>query len=304
MGFDKLNLMRSVASERKVAGADCSGSKQVPNETWLATATLSGRELQVSSIQKTGMHDLGKQLVSAGVFSAVGLDCPFSLPAEFVGFLAKELEILDFQSWQSLVEQIVFMPFEKFQLLARIFKKEAKRVTDRASCAQALSPLHKANPSMLQMTYHGMRLLASLDPKRFYVLPFQDPIEKGAAVIEVYPRATLKCLALPDTGYKSKDKKDHDKMQSARHKILQGLYSLQNEHRYKNCPQLILNTKLEHVCVDSDNALDALLACYATALWLEDPQRCADPFACNDNDVLLEGWIYEAVGLQPARAMS
>lgn len=295
MGFDKLNLMRQVSSERKIAGADCSGSKELPNETWLALGTLSGNKLNISQVQKTGMHALAKELNAIADLSAAGLDCPFSLPAEFVAYLSEQLELDAFQTWQSLAEQIVFMPFEKFQEFAKSFKKEPKRVTDKLSCAQALSPLHKGNPSMIQMTYHGIRMLASLDPKRFYVLPFQEIIDKGAAVIEVYPRATLKYLGLPDTGYKSKEKKDKDKMQSARHKILQGLLNVQSQEKYKSCPKLILNQKIEHQCVESDHALDALLACYATALWLDDPAKCADPFEADDADVLLEGWIYEAL---------
>ncbi len=293
MGFDKLNLLRSVASERKVAGADCSGSKEIPNETWLALGTLSGNKLEISQIHKVGMHGLGKELNGITDLSAVGLDCPFSLPAEFMAFLAKELELAEFQTWQNMAEQIVFMPFERFQEFAKAFKKETKRITDKLSCAQALSPLHRGYPSMIQMTYHGIRMLASLDPKRFYVLPFQEPVEKACAVLEVYPRATLKRLDLPDTGYKSKDKKDRDKMQSARHKILQGLYSAPKNEMFKDYPKLILNQKLEHQAVDSDHALDAVLACYAAAIWLNEPAHCTDPFAADEADVLLEGWIYE-----------
>ena len=297
MGLEKLNLLRNVDGERKVAGADCGGAGEIPNATWLAVSTLSGNKIQVESIQKTGMHALSRELNGIADLVAVGLDCPFSLPCEFMAYLAGELELPAFQTWQSLAEQIVFLPLEKLQELAKAFKKEAKRVTDRLSCAQALSPLHRANPSMLQMTYQGMRLLASLDPKRFFVLPFQDCLEKGVAVIEVYPRATLKCLGLSDSGYKSVLKKDHDMMQSARHKILQGLLALTDQQKYKRCPGLILNSKIERQCVESDHALDALLACYATALWLDNPACCADPFASNDDDVLLEGWIYEAVKL-------
>jgi hypothetical protein len=210
-----------------------------------------------------------------------------------MAFLSKEMEQSEFQNWQAMAEQIVFMPFEKFQELAKSFKKEAKRVTDKMSCAQALSPLHRGNPSMIQMTYHGIRMLATLDPKRFYVLPFQEIIDKGCAVIEVYPRATLKSLGLPDTGYKSKEKKDRDKMQSARHKILQGLLNAHTNDKYKEFPKLIINSKLEHQVVDSDHALDSLLACYATAIWLDEPAHCTDPFSADEADVLLEGWIYE-----------
>lgn len=295
MGFEKLNLLKSVPSERKIAGADCSGSKEVPNDTWLAVGTLSGNKLEISRIQKIGMHALAKELKSVSDLHAVGLDFPFSLPGEFIKFLSEKLALPAFQNWQSLAEQIVFMPVEKFLELVKEFKKEPKRLTDKASCAQALSPLHRGYPSMVQMTYHGMRTLASLDPQQFYILPFQERMEKAAAVIEVYPRATLKRLSLPDSGYKSREKKDRDKMQSARHKILHGLASLQSEAKFGRFPVLSLNSKLEHQCVESDHALDALLACYATALWADNPASCTDPFACDDADVLLEGWIYEAL---------
>ncbi len=293
MGFEKLNLLKTVQSERKVAGADCSGSKEQPNETWLALATLSGNRIEINQIQKTGMHGLAKELNNTKDLAVVGLDCPFSLPQEFMSFLSKELELPEFQSWQALAEQIVFLPFEKFQDLAKTYKKEPKRVTDKLSCAQALSPLHRGNPSMIQMTYHGIRMLASLDPGHFYILPFQESIESAAAVIEVYPRATLKSLDLPDSGYKSKEKKDKDKMQSARHKIIHGLYAVAETEKFKNYPKLLMNSKLEHQCVESDHALDAVLACYAAAVFLNDPSDCTDPFESDEADVLIEGWIYE-----------
>lgn len=303
MGFDKLNLMKpQSSSERKVAGADCSGSKEVPNDTWLAIGTLSAAKLEVTHIHKVGMHALGKELNAIADLAVAGLDCPFSLPAEFLEFLAHHLDVPEFQNWQDVAEKIVFMPFEKFFDLTKEFKREPKRMTDKQSCAAAISPLHRGNPSMVQMTYHCMRVLASLDPKKFFVLPFQDEIEKGAAVIEVYPRATLKCLGLPDTGYKSRDKKEISKMQSARHKILHGLQSIHTQSAYKNCPALVLGNKVEHQVVDSDHALDALLACYAAALWLDNPKTCADPFEFGQAEVLLEGWIYEPSALAAVKA--
>lgn len=302
MGFDKLNLNRTTSSERKVAGADCSGSKEVPNDTWLALGNLTAGKLEVTHIHKVGMHALGKELNAISDLAAAGLDCPFSLPAEFLEYMANYLNAPEFQSWQELAEKIVFMPFEQYLDMVKNYKREPKRITDKASCAAALSPLHRGNPSMIQMTYHCMRVLASLDPKKFYVLPFQDAIEKGAAVIEVYPRATLKCLGLPDTGYKSKDKKEIAKMQSARHKILHGLQSIHTQSGYKDCPILVLGNKVEHQVVDSDHALDALLSCYATALWLNNPKVSPDPFESGQTEVLLEGWIYEPTALAPVKA--
>lgn len=295
MGFDKLNLLRPVSSQQELAGADCSGSKETPNETWLALASLNGMNLEINQIRKVGMHALSKELNSISDLAAVGLDCPFSLPVEFMNYLSQETGKAEFQNWQELAEEVVFMPFERFQELAKAFKKEAKRITDKQSCAQALSPLHRGYPSMLQMTYHGIRMLAGLNPDKFHILPFQDKRATSAAVIEVYPRAILKCLGLADTGYKSKEKKDREKMQSARHKLLSGLTSASKQ--FKNCPNLVLGSKVMQQCVDSDHALDALLAAYGTAIWLNEPGHCSDPFAANEADVLLEGWIYEPLSL-------
>lgn len=98
--------------ETIIAGADYSGAKTVPNETWLAVGTLSPLGLEITSLKQCGSHKLALELNSIKELSAVGLDFPFSLPAEFLEYLAKKLECESFQSWQSIVEKIAFVPFE------------------------------------------------------------------------------------------------------------------------------------------------------------------------------------------------
>lgn len=292
MGFDKLNLIRTGPSERVIAGADCSGSKDVPNETWLAVGTLTGSGLEITRLAKIGMHALAVEVSKIEALHSAGFDFPFSLPREFLDFLSEKAGREQFQEWQQVVEHLVFMSQEQFQELVLQFKKEPKRFTDKEATVQGLSPLHRGYPSMVQMTWHGMRALASLNPERFAILPFQDMHESRCSVLEVYPRATLKCLGLPDTGYKSREKKDKDKMQSVRHKMLQGLIS--SRERLKNdIPRLVLPQKFEHFVVDSDHALDALLACYATAMFANNASFFADPLQSESVDVLIEGWIYE-----------
>lgn len=302
MGFENLNLLKTGPAERIIVGADCSGSKETPNETWIAVGNLVGNHLEVTKLQKVGMHALGAELAALAP-AAAGLDFPFSLPVDFLKFMAEKFERSSYQSWQEVAEQLVFTPYEQFLELTTTFKKEPKRFTDASSCAQAASPLHRVNPSMVQMTYHGMRVLAQLNPKKFAVLPFQDVFDECCSVYEVYPRAILKCLNLQDTGYKSKDKKDVAKMQSIRHKILHALVALKDSRKDlpADFPRLEFPKKLEHLVVDSDHALDGLVACYGTAILAATPELFHDPFSSDNLDVLLEGWIYEPVKiLQPA----
>lgn len=295
MGFEQLNLNQRLPAQRSIAGISCSISKDAPSEAWLAFGIIEGTHLEIRQINKVGLHALTKELAALDSLAAIGLDCPFSVPVDFIAFLAESLTGKTIQSWQEIAEQIVFLPFEKFQELAIAFKKESKRFTDNHAQVTGASPLHRGNPPTLHLTHQTMRFLATLDPQKFYVLPFQDPLSNGAAVLEVSPRSTLKCLGLPDSGYKSREKKDHDKMQSIRHKMLQALLNLksQNGMRFKDCPTLILNKKLEHLVIEFDQAMDALIASFSTALFIYQSDVFSDPLSSDNLDVLLEGWIYE-----------
>jgi hypothetical protein len=280
-------------TDKLVAGVDFSGAKTVPNDTWLTMARIGSLGVEVTEVRHVGSHALAKELAAVSL-AAVGIDCPFSLPQPFIDFIAMKKPNPPFQSWQELAQELVFMPFEDFESAVKEFKKEPKRFCDTAVPAPALSPLHRGNPSMIQMTFAGMRMLAMLDPKKFYVVPFQDKIDFGCAVLEVYPRATLKALNLPDTGYKSAEKKDQDKVKAARTVILDGMINLREKKglTYQKFPRLTVPGKFRHSLLESDHALDSLIACYCTAVYTFDPTLFADPFDANNMDVLLEGWIF------------
>jgi hypothetical protein len=280
-------------TDKLIAGVDFSGATKVPNDTWLAHGRLSGWQFEIVEIRKVGSHALGAELARMH-FSAAGIDCPFSLPAEFLDHLAATATRKDFQSWQEAAEHLVFTSFEDFLAAATAFKKEPKRLTDKAVKAPAVSPLHRGNPSMVQMTYQGMRLLAQLDPEKFYVLPFQQSHPDRCAVIEVYPRDFLRFLGLPETNYKSKTKKEEEEAQKVRRQILGGLIELKERRQIslKDFIRLAMKKEIEHQIVNSDHALDAVIAAYVTALFVAAPQHFADPFEAGDLNVLLEGWIY------------
>lgn len=279
-------------TDRLVAGVDFSGAKAVPNDTWMTTARVGNLGVEVTEVKHVGSHALAKELSSAQ-YAAVGIDCPFSLPQPFIDFLAMKKPVPPFQSWQEVAQELVFMPFEEFEKLVKEFKKEPKRVCDSATLP-ALSPLHRGNPSMIQMTFAGMRMLATLDPAKFFVLPFQDAIPFGCAVLEVYPRAILKALDLPDSGYKSADKAEQEKVRASRTRILNGLIGLREKKglTFGKFPRLNVPPKMHKHFVDSDHALDSLVACYCTAAYVYDKTLFADPFDANNMDVLLEGWIF------------
>lgn len=192
-------------SDQLVAGIDFSGAKQVPNDTWIAKGQIGSLGLEVTEIKKIGSHKVAQELSAPGSdFTAVGMDAPFSLPSEFLSFLSEKLGKSEYQSWQQVAEELVFMSFDQFLELVEEFKKEPRRVADKSVACAAQSPLHRGNPSMVQMTYQAIRLLATLPPERFAVLPFQDVHSSRCSLLEVYPRATLAALGLPDSGYKSK----------------------------------------------------------------------------------------------------
>lgn len=282
-----------------VAGVDFSGANKVPNDTWIATGRLSDWQFQTVEVKKVGSHGLAAELNKMQGVTAVGVDCPFSLPTDFISFLAQRALKPDFQSWQEVAEHLVFMPFEEFMTAVVEFKKEPKRLTDKSTKAPAQSPLHRGNPSMVQMTYQGIRLLATLNPAKFAVLPFQESAAHRCSMIEVYPRDFLKSFQLPDTGYKSKGKKDDDDVLKVRRQIIAGLSELRERKliSIKELVRISISKEVERVMLSSDHAIDAVIASYLTALYTAAPQLFTDPFDSDDPNVLLEGWIYS---LKPA----
>lgn len=68
----------------------------------------------------------------------------------------------------------------------------------------------------------------------------------------------------------------------------------------EHCPYLTLSKGFERLALESDHALDAVIACYSVALWKTAPQFYKDPFTADDANVFLEGWIYAPSLLRPA----
>ncbi|MBZ0186379.1 MAG: DUF429 domain-containing protein [Candidatus Obscuribacterales bacterium] len=277
-----------------VAGVDYSGAAQVPNDTWLVVGELGSLGLDIVTVKNTGSHDMKKELDASTELKTIAMDFPFSLPTEFLRFLERKLSVAEYQQWQQIAEQLVFMSWQEFDALVSEYDMEPKRFTDKNSERTAQSPLHRVNPSMVQMTYHGMRMLAMLDPKRYFVMPFQDRLPGAVAVMEIFPRELLHLLGLPDRGYKGKDKKSREAAMAVRREILDGLIYLKEtgDARFQEFPRLSLDNSFKGAVIAADHALDALIACYGAALFTAQDKLFPDPLDSNNLNILLEGWIY------------
>lgn len=277
-----------------VGGVDFSGAKTEPNETWLAIAEVSSLGMQLKSVKRTGSHKLKEEIDATKDLSACGLDFPFSFPVEFLRYLERKLEKDEFQEWQEVAMQFIMMSYPDFEAFVDEYDIEPKRFTDKNCTRPAASPLHRVNPSMIQMTYHGLRLLASLNPERYYILPFQDRVKNGCSVMEVYPREILYLLGLPDKGYKGQTKSSKEKALEVRKQIVDGLIHLRErgDEKYRTCPRLEIDNSLKGQIIASDHALDAVVACYATAIFLSQGELFPDPLDANNLNILLEGWIF------------
>ena len=286
----------------RIIGVDFSGAQdQKKSDTWLAQGRLEGNVLTLETCHPIIRADLTDHLAALEGPAAVGMDFPFSVPAEF----AKRRLCYD-KSWE--------MPdlWAATRTKGESFKKAAKQFWKKHNgqkkqqqwllrkCDQQLfefdpkSPLKPektGNPAMLPMTYQGMRLLGCLwDSSRVKVsvLPLPNPSPHGLGppltLLEVMPGATLQSLnLLPDhDGYKGgKD---------ALRKRQNILTALPNQVEQLGLNLAGLPDDLTQTCRANDDALDAVVAAVTAALWCIGVPAKIDPADCPES--LLEGWMY------------
>jgi len=60
----------------------------------------------------------------------------------------------------------------------------------------------------------------------------------------------------------------------------------------KDIPRLSMNPQIESQAITSDDAFDAIVAAYTTAIFVTAPKHFTDPYENDNLDVLTEGWIY------------
>lgn len=267
-------------------GVDFSGAQDDRN-TWLARGSLKGNALSLESCRRVRRDELAGILSELSGPAVAALDFPFATPRAFAQFwqptatampdlwaAAAELELADFIALRD-------------EFVAR--HGELKRAGDPP---ESYSCLHKANPNMVPMTFRGMQLLhrlwsgATVNP--VLAPPLPAPSRPGTAgvtvLLEVMPGAALRRLGLPFKGYKGGAKAGE-----LRRRILEELP--------RSAPPVAVELAgMRELCLANHDALDAVVAAVAAALWAIAPARFAGPPAeeppGGNPAPLLEGWLY------------
>ncbi len=265
------------AGARLFAGADFSGDMRDPKDaTWLALAELRDGELTLVRLEPTGRAGLEGMLRNPDAAlretEAIGLDFPFGLPVSF----AESLLGGPFpeEGWWALAKRLEKISRPAYLIALHEFREahgEVKRLTDER--ARAFSPLHRVQPDLGPMTYHGIRMIAE-ERSRYALRPFESA--KGRLLLEVYPGAAIRKLGLPRDG--------GDKNAA----VVAAL------GRAGRLPVRIDGT-LRRRCLTSRDALDAVVAarCAAAAVLSGEAERGPDELAPGEGQRLRrEGWIY------------
>ena len=266
----------------KVHGVDFSGARSDGN-TWLAQGSVEDGVLTLDSCRPIRRADLTELLADALTPCVAAMDFPFGVPLPFARCWAP-----DSTSVSDLWEVSAGSAFEEFRAHRDAFvarNGELKRSCD-TYYAESYSSLHTANPNMLPMTHHDMRMLSALGKSRWAVAPM-DSGNRDRTAIEVMPGATLRALGLPYKGYK----KGRNAFE-LRKRILGGLAES------TRVPVAGL-AELSEVCTFSDDAPDAVVAAFTGALWVTAPDAFRLPSDEERDRANMEGWLCVPAFLTP-----
>jgi len=272
----------------EILGVDFSGA-QADNNTWLAQGLLEAGELTLHScraVSRAELTDIISILPRKDGPCVAALDFPFSVPLGFARYWQPEVASMT-QLWAAASS----MQFYQFLAMRDAFVAqwgEPKRRCD-IHHPESFSCLHKVNPNMVPMTFHGMRMLDKLWASGCAVPPLDPKDAERPVMLEAMPGAALKALGLPYKGYKN-----GRRAQELRQRILEGL-TLRSHLPVGN-----LN-EYSALCLASHDCLDAVVAAVVAALWAGNPAVFRHPSALShgqlDPTTLIEGWLYAPVFL-------
>ena len=267
----------------KIFGVDFSGARADKN-TWLTQGVLQNDgSLVLEECRRIKRQELEELLRNTQGPAVGALDFPFSVPTEFALHFAPEAKTMR-DVWQAISK----MKYDEFQRQCKEFVEhsgEPKRIAD-THFPESFSPLHRVNPNMVPMTFHGMKMLDGFWDVGWSVHPLPLNRDGQKTLLETMPGAALRDFGLPYKGYK-KGKEAQEK----RERILKKLPHCSGVR----LPNL---SSFESDCRNSDDCLDSLVATVAAALWHSKPDLFQ--LECNDIEeaVQLEGRIYSPVHLR------
>ena len=249
---------------------------------------------RLSGKRQAAHDDLEVRLFKLTNEAVVAMDFPFSVPQAFADALAdaeREKRASDMSEIWSIVAK-EGLSFRRFQELRDSFVKchgETMRRGD-VNFAGPFSPLHDVRPSMLQMTFYGMKMLYQLRQSGFRVPPLSDDKCKGPKLLETMPGVLLRTFCLPAQNYKNPNKSNGGDPKRVRRQILDGLIA-------RSDVSLEIADQFQENCIRDDNCLDSLVAAIGAAMWAMDKSQFLHPReSISQKEEIqaaqLEGWIY------------
>ena len=270
----------------EILGVDYSGAR-TDDRTWMTRGFMDRGNLVLQDCRMVRRAELADMLVSLDQGSVAAMDFPFSVPQKFAQFWQPDATRMpDLWAAAATMDLAQFMACRD-DFVARY--GEPKRRCD-LRFPECYSCLHKANPNMVPMTFHGMQMLEPLWQAGCAVPPLEPRLPQKALLLEAMPGAALRALNLPYKGYK----KGTNALR-LRQRILDGLeersgVGIKNLDRFRD------------LCLGSDDALDSVVAALTATLWALDASVFWQPSFTGDNGpdavALLEGWLYAPVYLR------
>ncbi len=268
-----------------IVGVDFSGHRDDRN-TWVARGRYDAdRALLLDSVQPARRADLHDLLAALPTPAVAALDFPFGVPVGFTAHLSPKRRP---ERMPDVWKAVSDMTADEFLAGRDRFVAdhgEVKRSGDMRHFPESYSPLHRANPNMLPMTFEGIGLLHRLHrelPRRWHVPPLEPtaPPARTVTLLELMPGAFLKALGLPYKGYKK-----GRRSQELRRKIT-GALAAASGIRLPNLNSVRMG------CHASDDFLDAVVAAVGAARWAKDRDCFRHPQPDELALARLEGWIY------------
>lgn len=263
------------------------------NTVWLCVASHGSLGIEVVYLEQLEQRNLSNLLLAFPAV-AVAMCFPFSLPAQFLNYWSVKTGRDQPQSWEGAVAMMIGTTFERFSALARDFAQQPPRLTESQSKLRLHSPLYSGGPNLLRCCFQGIRILASLDPAKFSILPFENQTEGRTVLFETFPVACLQSLGFSVSAYRSAAKREPEKVVHAREQQFNELLSFRDkpDRQLALLPRLTAQKKIALPVHSSPDALDAVIAAYTSALFASRPEFFEGPFQSADTRVLVEGWSY------------
>ena len=271
-----------------IIGIDYSGARD-DRSTWVARGHLTpDNEFELYSAQPARREDVLETLATAPTPVVAAIDFPFGVPHEFANLLnaGGNIEAMP-DVWRTIADMSLD-DFIKFRDAFVDRFGEPKRAGDAAYFPESFSPLHKANPNMLPMTYHGIKTLYECyrySLSRWSVPPLESPTDPTdtATLLETMPGAFLNAI-----GFERSVTKGYKRARLA----VQRRDFIINNLAAKSGIALPTLGRVRMGCRANDDCLDAMVAAVAASAWAQNPARFHHPNADELATAKLEGWIY------------